>query len=114
MWREQFPICQKDDQTEQPTSYNYARVELSAATSRNDCGAAEIQRLAENAPRWPGMNRKNRKGRGSAALLNMASSGSPCVILLWLEALEGPANTSIQNNSEQFRSSPRTSSNSPL
>jgi hypothetical protein len=25
------------------------------------------------------------------------SSGSPCVILLWLEALEGPANTSIQN-----------------
>src|SRR6516162_5100029 len=34
MWREQFPICQKDDQTEQPTSYNYARVELSAATSR--------------------------------------------------------------------------------
>jgi hypothetical protein len=30
MWREQFLICQKDDQTEQPTSYNYARVGLPA------------------------------------------------------------------------------------
>ena len=31
------------------------------------------------------------------------SSLSPCVILVWLEALEGPANAPIQNNSEQFR-----------
>ena len=27
----------------------------------------------------------------------MAVERLPCVILLWLEALEGPANTSIQN-----------------
>src|SRR5262249_51109995 len=27
------------------------------------------------------------------------SSRPPCAILLWLEALEGPADTSIQNNS---------------
>jgi hypothetical protein len=38
-----------------------------------DCGAAEIQRIAENAAGWPGMKYVKSKGAWSfAALLNMA------------------------------------------
>jgi hypothetical protein len=41
------------------------------ADQGRDCGAAEIQRIAENASRWPDMKYVER-GRGSATLLNMA------------------------------------------
>src|SRR5262245_1020346 len=36
--------------------------------------------------------------------INMASSRSPCAILVWLEALRGR----LHPDSEQFRSAPRT------
>src|SRR6516162_576121 len=53
MWREQFPICQKDDQTEQN---NYARVELSAATTRTIAEQQKFSASLKNAPRWPDVN----------------------------------------------------------
>src|SRR6516225_9242742 len=99
MWREQFLICLKDDHTEQPTSYNYAQVGLSAATPRTIVGAAEIQRIAEKAPRWPDI--MTDVSRAVAALIEpraalcsrmivpsstWPSSRSPFAILLWLEA----------------------------
>jgi hypothetical protein len=61
------------------------------ADQGRNCGAAEIQRVAENASRWPDIKSLVQPSS------TWPSSGSPCVILLWLEALEGPANTSIQN-----------------
>jgi len=35
------------------------------ADQGRDCGAAEIQRVAENAPRWPDMNAEERVFGGS-------------------------------------------------
>src|SRR5262249_9045140 len=52
---------------------------LTHAAAR-DCGAAEIQRIAENAPRWPDVNSLVQPSS------TWPSSRSPCAILVWLEA----------------------------
>ena len=51
------------------------------ADQGRDCGAAEIQRIAENAPRWPDINSLVQPSS------TWPSSRSPCAILVWLEAL---------------------------
>jgi hypothetical protein len=55
--------------------------------------AAQIQRIAENAPSWPDVNRFVQPSSTSPP------SRSSCAMLAWLEASRGPANASIQNNS---------------
>jgi hypothetical protein len=52
-----------------------------AADQGRDCGAAEIQRIAENAPRWPDINSLVQPSS------TWPSSRSPSAILVWLEAL---------------------------
>jgi hypothetical protein len=55
--------------------------------SGRDCGAAENQRITENAPPWPDIIPKFEKCVVCAALLDMAVETVACAILVWLEAL---------------------------
>ena len=52
---------------------NQRAIPARRAHEGRDCGAAEIQRIAENAPRWPGMKYVKSRGGNSAAFLNMAA-----------------------------------------
>src|SRR5215469_10267151 len=54
---------------------------LSTWDQGRDCGTAEIQRIAENAPSWPDIHSLVRPSSA------WPSSYSPCAILVWLEAL---------------------------
>ena len=55
--------------------------------SGRDCGAAENQRITENAPPWSDIIPKFEKCIVCAALLDMAVEPVVCAILVWLEAL---------------------------
>jgi hypothetical protein len=70
---------------------------ITASGPSRDCGAAEIWRIAENAPR--------RSDLIVQPLLNIAVERLPCAILAWLEAYEGLAK---RLDSEQFRFAPKT------
>jgi hypothetical protein len=69
----------------EPVAFTALERETTGLPQGRDCGAAEIQRIAENAPRWSDMNRQT----ACAVLLNMAVEPLACAILVWPEAFEG-------------------------
>src|SRR6516162_3503085 len=106
MWREQFPMCQKDDQTEQPTSYNYARVELSAATSRT---IAEQQKFSASLKMLRAGRAEHVKSRSAQSVQHGRRAARR--VLSWsvhLRAGKTPRFRTIQVCSENFRSALRT------
>ena len=56
-------ICTAAQEVAVPLLANEMGNIVTGADQGRDCGAAEIQRLTENAPRWPDMNTYSREGR---------------------------------------------------